>query len=516
MAANASIVAAAFVVSKSLGMLREILIARQFGTSGNYDAYVAAFKIPDLLFLVVMSGAFGSAFIPVFGGYLSRNDQERAWRLASAVLTYTVITLIIAAQVVFFVAGPMMRDVVAPGLPASEQVLATNLTRLLLLSPLLLGLGAAAQGMLQAHDAFTLPAIAPILYNVGIIFGAIALAPKMGVYGLVVGVLVGATAHASIQFIGLIRKGMHVRPSFSRHVDGLGEVARLMVPRLIGQTAFQINIIVMTNFASRLGQSRVSAMNYAYQLFMLPHGVLALSLSTVIFPMMARQFEMRQFADLKRTLGRALGPLLFLTFPAGVGLFAFRLSIIQMLFQVGSFSSTSTDLVASALEFFAVGLVSFAVVEAVTRAFYAMHDTRTPVFAAAVSVGSNVVLSYILAPRMGHAGLALSISVTTTVEMLILLTVMHRRIGGFGPQLTRSVARTVAAAAVMAVVALKFAGPLARVTDPIHGRSITTIAAFVFTIGSVGLTYLVAAYYLRSPELFDLMARARSRLGIAR
>ena len=516
MAANASIVAGAFVVSRVLGMLREILIARQFGTSGSYDAYVAAFKIPDLLFLVVMSGAFGSAFIPIFGGYLSREESERAWRLASAVLTYTVIALVVVGQLVFLFAGPMMRDIVAPGLPPSEQVLATNLTRLLLLSPLLLGLGAAGQGMLQAHDAFTLPAVAPILYNLGIIFGAVALAPRMGVYGLAVGVLGGAAGHAGVQFIGLLRKGMRFRPTISRQVEGLGDVARLMAPRLIGQAAFQVNIIVMTNFASRLGQSRVSAMNYAYQLFMLPHGVLALSLSTVIFPMMARQFELHQLDDLKRTLRRALGPLLFLTFPAGVGLFAFRVSIIQMLFQVGSFSSTSTDLVASALEYFAVGLVSFAVVEAVTRAFYAMHDTRTPVIAASVTIATNVLLSFILAPRMGHAGLALSISITTTIEMLILLSVLHRRLGGLGSQLLASVARTVAATVVMAVIALTFAGPLARVTDPIRGRSLASIAAFVLTIGAVGTTYLVAAYYLRSPELFEALDRARARLGAVR
>lgn len=516
MAANASIVAAAFVVSRVLGMLREILIARQFGTSGSYDAYVAAFKIPDLLFLVVMSGAFGSAFIPIFGGYLSRQDAERAWRLASAILTYTVITLVVAGQLVFLFAGPMMRDIVAPGLPPSEQVLATNLTRLLLLSPLLLGLGAAGQGMLQAHDAFTLPAVAPILYNLGIIVGAVALAPRMGVYGLAVGVLAGAAGHAGVQFIGLVRKGMRFRPTVSWQVDGLGEVARLMAPRLIGQAAFQVNIIVMTNFASRLGQSRVSAMNYAYQLFMLPHGILALSLSTVIFPMMARQFELHQIDDLKRTLRRALGPLLFLTFPAGVGLFAFRFSIIQMLFQVGSFSSTSTDLVASALEYFSVGLVSFAVVEAVTRAFYAMHDTRTPVIAATITVATNVLLSIFLAPRMGHAGLALSISITTTIEMLILLLVLHRRLGGLGSQLLASVVRTMAATVVMATVALRFAGPLAQVTDPIHGRSIASIVAFVFTIGAVGTTYLVAAYYLRSPELFEALGRARARLSTVR
>lgn len=511
-AANATIVAAAFVVSRVLGLLREILIARQFGTSGDYDAYVAAFRIPDLLFLVVMSGAFGSAFIPVFAGFLSRGEQDRAWRLASAVLTYTVLTLLVVGQLVFLFAGPLMRDIVAPGLAPPQQELAVNLTRLLLLSPLLLGLGAAAQGMLQAQDAFTLPAVAPILYNLGIIAGALLLAPTMGVYGLAVGVIVGAAGHAGVQFVGLIRRGMHFSPTLSRRVQGLGEVARLMAPRLVGQAAFQINFIVMTNFASRLGESKVSAINYAYQVFMLPHGVLALSLSTVIFPMMARQYELNQLDDLKVTLRGALGPLIFLTFPASVGLFAFRTSIVQVLFQFGSFSDESTRLVAQALAYFSVGLVAFAVVEAVTRAFYAMHDTRTPVTVAIVTVIANIALSAYLAPRLGHGGLALSIALTTVVEMAILLTVLYRRIGGLGRGLLESTIKAAAATAIMAVVALRFAGPLAQVTDPSDGRSIAGMVMFVVTLGATGITYLVSAYYLRAPELFETLDRVRSRL----
>jgi len=511
-AANATIVAAAFVVSRVLGLLREILIARQFGTSGDYDAYVAAFRIPDLLFLVVMSGAFGSAFIPVFAGFLSRGEQDRAWRLASAVLTYTVLTLLVVGQLVFLFAGPLMRDIVAPGLAPPQQDLAVNITRLLLLSPLLLGLGAAAQGMLQAQDAFTLPAVAPILYNLGIIAGALLLAPTMGVYGLAFGVIVGAAGHAGIQFVGLIRRGMHFSPTLSRRVQGLGEVARLMAPRLVGQAAFQINFIVMTNFASRLGESKVSAINYAYQVFMLPHGVLALSLSTVIFPMMARQYELNQLDDLKVTLRGALGPLIFLTFPASVGLFAFRTSIVQVLFQFGSFSDESTRLVAQALAYFSVGLVAFAVVEAVTRAFYAMHDTRTPVTVAIVTVIANIALSAYLAPRLGHGGLALSIALTTVVEMAILLTVLYRRIGGLGRGLLESTIKAAAATAIMAVVALRFAGPLAQVTDPSDGRSIAGMVMFVVTLGATGITYLVSAYYLRAPELFETLDRVRSRL----
>jgi putative peptidoglycan lipid II flippase len=512
-AVNASIVALAFVASRVLGMLREILIARQFGTTPEYDAYVAAFRVPDLLFLIIMSGAFGSAFIPVFGGFIGRGEYERAWRLASTVLTYTVLVLVVVAQIVFIFAEPLIARLIAPGLTGVERELAVDLTRVLLLSPLLLGIGAAAKGMLEAQDAFTLPAIAPILYNLGIIAGAVLLAPEYGAYGLAYGVIVGAAGHATLQITDLIRRGWNYRPSLRRDTEGLGTVAWLMAPRILGQAAFQINIIVMTNFASRLGESRVSALNYAYQLFMLPHGVLALSLSTVIFPLMARQFDLGQLEEMKETLAKALGPLLFITFPASVGLVIFRESIVQMIFQFGTFSRESTELVATGLGFFGIGLIAFAVVEAITRAFYAMQDTRTPVIAAIITIAANIVLSWQLAPILGHGGLALSISVTTTIEAVVLMGVLYRRIGGFGSPLLTSVVRTSAAALVMSVISLWMASPLAEATDPTDGRTIWTIGLFLFALATSGATYLCAAYYLRAPELQMVIARVSTRIS---
>lgn len=512
-AANATIVAGAYVVSRFLGLLREVLIARQFGTSANYDAYVAAFKIPDLLFLVVMSGAFGSAFIPVFGGLLGRGEREKAWRLASSVLTFTIVVLVGGSLLVFLFAGPLMSEVVAPKMAPPQQHLATNLTRLLLLSPLLLGLGAAGKGMLEAQDAFTIPAIAPILYNCGIIFGAVFLAPSIGVYGLAVGVIAGASGHAAVQLVALARRGLRFNPSLSRQVDGLREVGRLMLPRLVGQAAFQVNFIVMTNFASRLGEGRVSAINYANQLFMLPHGILALSISTVIFPAMARQFEIGQTREMRHTLTSALLPLLFLTIPASIGLFMFRISIVQVLLQFGSFSSSSTELVARALQFFAVGLIAFAVVEAVTRAFYAMHDTRTPVIASITTIGANILLSWILSPRLGVGGLALSISITTTLEMLILLAVFVRRTGNFETQLFVQLAKMFVAGAVLVVTSRLLAPSLARATEPVHGHSLVMYVAFAFTLGSVAASYAAAAYYLRIGAFEQLLRQLRTRLA---
>lgn len=504
---NAAIVGFAFVLSRVLGLVREVVIAARFGTSPDYDAYVAAFRVPDLLFLVVMSGAFGSAFIPIFGGMVARRNTADAWRLASAILSYTLVALGIVSLFVIVFARQLIDWFIAPGLAPEQAQLATDLTRLLLLSPLLLGLGAAFKGMLEAQDQFALSAYAPVLYNLAIVLGAVFLAPDYGVYGLAVGVVVGAVLHAGSQALALWRGGMRLSFNLDRHAPGLATVLRLMAPRVLGQAAFQVNFIVMTNFASRLGDNSVSALNYSFQLFMLPYGVLALSLSTVIFPLMARQFEMGQVDDMKATLGSALQPLVFLTLPAAAGLYFFRVSIVQVLFEVGSFDDDSTALVAEALGYFAIGLAGFAIVEAVTRAYYAMHDTRTPVAVSVGAVGVNVVLSYLLSNWLGHGGLALAISIAATLEMIVLVVVLRARIGAFAATLWRSVARSILATLLFAPVAWWMGDLLAQATDPSEGRSVGGYLLFAYSLGTALTVFFVLAYLFRSPEVPAIVRR---------
>lgn len=498
---NAIIVGSAFVLSRILGLVREIIIAARFGTSPDYDAYVAAFRVPDLLFLVVMSGAFGSAFIPIFGGMIARNNPRDAWRLASSILSFTLVILGAVSLIVILLARQLIDWFIAPGLAPEQAQLATDLTRLLLLSPLLLGLGAAFKGMLEAQEQFALSAYAPVLYNLAIVFGGLFLAPSMGVWGLAVGVLIGALLHAGSQAVGLLHGGMKLTFVLDRYAPGLSTVLRLMAPRILGQAAFQVNFIVMTNFASRIGDNSVSALNYSFQLFMLPYGVLALSLSTVIFPLMARQYELGSISDMKQTLSSALAPLIFLTLPAAVGLYFFRVSIVQVLFQVGSFDQRSTILVAEALGYFAIGLAGFAIVEAITRAYYAMQDTYTPVKISVATVVLNVILSYFLSQRMGHGGLALAISIAATLEMVLLVVILRRRIGPLSPALTASVLRAIAAALLFVPVAWWMGGHLATATDPTDGRSAGAYLLFVYGLGTAAAVFVAFAYLVGSPEL---------------
>lgn len=512
LAKSAGIIAGAFVLSRALGLVREIVLASQFGTSEALSAYISAFRIPDLLFLVIMAGAFGSAFIPVFSGFLGDGEDASAWKLASVILNLSGVVVILVSAVTWVFAPELVRYVVAPEASPAIQQLTADCMRLLLLSPVFLGFGIAAKGILEGQDLFTLPALAPVIYNLATIIGAIALGPKIGVYGVAIGVVVGAVGFLFIQIPGLMRSGMRYSLSIDPRTLGIGEVGRLLAPRLIGQAAFQINFIVVTNLAWRTGDQSVSALNYAWQLLMLPHGILALSVSTVILPTLSRLWQQGDLDAFRATLGAALRPLLFLSLPAAVVLFAFRTSIVQSLFQTGAFSAQSTALVAAPLAFLAAGLVSYALVEALTRAFYAMHDTRTPVVAGIAIMVLNIGLGIALLSRMGYLALALALSASTTVEAAILALVLQRRLGGLASQTRIWFLRVLAATIVTAVAAAVLAQPLAEATAPGAVPRILQLLVFLLALVVLALVYVASAWIFRIPELSVAFGQLSSRV----
>jgi putative peptidoglycan lipid II flippase len=503
LAKSAVIVAGAFIASRALGLVREIILARQFGTSEELSAYVSAFRIPDLLFLVIMAGAFGSAFIPVFAGFLADGEDEAAWRLASVVLNFSG-AIVVALSMLTWVAAPdLVRVVVAPDASPAAQQITTECMRILLLSPIFLGFGIAAKGILEGQDLFTVPALAPIVYNGATILGALFLGPRIGVYGVAIGVVAGAIGFLALQIPDLIRSGMRYSLVFDPRAAGLSEVGRLLAPRLIGQAAFQINFIAVTNLAWRTGEQSASALNYAWQLLMLPHGVLALSVSTVILPTLSRLWQQGERDAFRTTLGSALRPLIFLSLPAAVVLFAFRLSIVQTLFQTGAFSAESTWLVAAPLAFLAAGLLSYALVEAMTRAFYAMHDTTTPVIAGIAIVAINIALGIALLDRLGYLALAFALSASTTIEAVILALVLRHRLGGLARGTVTWLSRVLVATAVTAAAAALLAAPLAEATTPGNGPRIQQLLVFLLALAVVGAVYAGCAWMLRIPELFE-------------
>lgn len=504
---NTIVVSGAFVASRVLGLVRENLIAREFGAGPTLDAYVAAFRIPDLLFLVIMAGSFGAAFIPVFSGYLTRGREDLAWRLASAVLTFSAIATAVLAVITFALADILSQQLLMRGADPAAQDLCADLMRILVLSPILLGLGIAAKGILEAQDSFLLPALAPLIYNVAIVFAAAFLTGEYGIKGLAYGVVAGGFLHAAIQVPGLLRSRMRYVPTISLDTPGLARVGSLLLPRVIGQAAFQINFIVVTFFATREGSGVVSAFNFAWQLLMLPHGVVALSISTVVFPSLARLHERGDSYQFQRTFSRALRPLIFLSLPAATILFAFRSSIIQVLLENGEFDANDVRVTANALAFFAAGLLAYAVAEVLTRVFYSMNDTRTPVIAGVSTIALNIVLCGLLVGRFEAAGLALSLSLTTAIEGLILLIVLIYRLGGFDPGFGFWIFRALLPTAAMGLVCFILAEPLADVTAGNTAPLIAQLAMFAFALALAGGTYLGVCLFTNLEECVAMFDR---------
>lgn len=450
LAGAALVVMLFFVFSRATGLLREIVIGDQFGTSAELDAYLAAFRVPDILFQLVAGGALGSAFIPTFASYLVQRDRAEAWRLFSRVLNWVTLVLVVAASVAAIFALPLVRWVIAPGFDPAQQQLTASLMRWMLLSSIIFGASGLAMGALNALQHFLLPALAPVLYNLSILLGAWLLAPQMGIYGVVAGAVGGALAHFLVQLPGLWRQRARYSLDFTLRDPGVREVARLMGPRVLGLLFVQMHFLVNTILASGLAEGSLSALNYAWLLMLLPLGIFAQAIGTVVFPTFAAQVAAGEQASLGDSFTQIARLVVFLTLPAALGLAALGVPLVRLLLEHGEFGADSTAMVAYALRFYALGLLGHAGVEIGVRVFYALHDTWTPVQIGIGAMALNILLSLLWVGWLSFGGLALANSVATLLEMGLLLWLLHRRLGGLDwTRLVHTVWRSAVAGAVM-------------------------------------------------------------------
>lgn len=446
----AGLVMALFVLSRLLGLAREMIVGAQFGTSADLDAYLVAFRLPDLLFQLVAGGALGSAFIPTFTGYLARKGQDSAWRLASGVANLILVIMTIIVAVAAVLAPWLVQEVIAPGFDQAQQALTVRLMRMMLITPAVFGVSGLVMGALNAHQHFLLPAAAPIVYNLAIIGGALGLVPHLGVTGLAVGVVSGSVLHLLVQVPGLVRFKARYWPVLTLRDPGVREVGCLMAPRVLGLAAVQINFLINTVLASGLAEGSLSALNFAWLMMLLPQGVFAQAVATAAFPTFSALAARGETDEMRSTLSATLRAIFFLSVPAAVGLLVLRIPLIQLLFQRGAFESSSTEAVARALQFYALGLPAHAGIEVIARVFYALHDTRTPVAIGVAAMSLNVVLSLIFIKPLAHGGLALANTVAATLELLGMMILIRRRLGGIeGRRLIRASGRVTLAAALM-------------------------------------------------------------------
>lgn len=456
---SALVVMVGLVLSSAVGLLRYILATRAFGTSADYDAFYTANRLPEFLFNLMAGGALASAFIPTYTAFLIAEQRQAADRLVSAVGSWIFLLLAAGSGLCALAADGLVRHVLAPGYTDPEQIRTTAaLLRILLLCPAVFGISGLTMGVLNAHHRFFFSALAPMFYSLGWIAGVLLLAPAWGIFGLAWGVVLGAVLHFAVQLPALGTLHPAYRLSLDTVNPAVRNVFRLMAPRVLGQSAVQLNFLVNTFLASGQPEGSLAAITLAFQLMLMPEIAVAQAAGTAAFPTLSAQVSRGQFDQMRSTAVSVLRAVFFLALPAAVGLIFLARPIVRMVFERGAFDAHSTEMVVWALVFFALGLVSHSLLEVLARAFYAMQDTASPV---AVSVGGmvlNVALSLWLIgvfSRYGwmpHGGLALANSLATILEMATLMLLLRRKIRRLMDRADwLSIGRTVLASSVLAV-----------------------------------------------------------------
>ncbi len=430
----------AFIISNMVGLIRGIVITDAFGTSSDLDSFNAANRIVELLFNLVAGGALGSAFIPAFTGYLTREDRPGAWRLASGVVNLVFLALVIISILSWIFAPFIVSEglyLLVPDSDPVQEALTVSLLRIMLPSVVIFGLSGLVMGILNAHQVFLIPAIAPAMYSIGMILGTILLPRAWGIQRLAYGVVGGALLHLLVQLPRLLKLQERAYHAYlglrDRAVLG---VFRLMGPRLLGVAVVQMNFIVNTIIALGQPEGSVTAITLAFSLMLMPQMAVAQSAAIASLPTFSAQAALGKFDEMRASLASTLRAVLLLAIPASVGLILLRTPLVAALYQRGAFTTRSTELVTWALLWYAAGLVGHSLVEILSRAFYALHDTRTPVIVGVVAMGLNIGLSLLfsaLFERVGwlpHGGLALANSAATALESLVLIGLMRRRLNG--------------------------------------------------------------------------------------
>lgn len=455
----AGIVSVFTLLSRVLGLVRDMIIARRFGSGMVTDAFFVAFRIPNLLRRLFAEGSLSIAFIPVFTEYLLRKSREDALELARVVLT--VLSLVLAiVTVAGVVASPLIVRLQAWGFGAAgdKYELTVLLTRITFPYIFFISIVALFMGILNSLRHFAAPAAAPIFLNVGMIGAAIWLSPRLSepVVGLAIGVIIGGIIQVILQVPWLVKNGVSLRPLWSPRHPALSRIGLLMLPTIFGSAAYQLNQFIGTLLASFLQQGSVSWLYYADRIVQLPLGTFAIAIGTAALPSLARQASEDAQRLFRETLEYALRLVFFISIPSMVGLMVMGSLIVRVIFEGGDFSAVSTYMTTQALVFYCAGLWAFSGIRVVVAGFYALQDTKTPVYIAFMALLINTGCSLILMGPLKHGGLALSLSIASSVHFLLLGFLLYRRINSlndFGP-LLRSLGITILSSLLMGMTVL--------------------------------------------------------------
>ena len=511
------------LMSGVLGLLRDRLLAGSFGAGDDLDIYYAAFRIPDFISTVLVMGAISAAIIPIFSSYLVRSKEE-AWKFFSNLLNLFFISLIVISLIlIIFV--PQIFSLIAPGFMGEKKESAIALTRIMFLSPIILGISNMISGVIRVFRRFLITSLAPIMYNVGIILGILFFVPLMGLKGLAWGVVFGALLHLLIQLPILFRLGFKIKNSLNFLEPGFLKAVKLTLPRAIGLAAGQINLIVITAIGSTLAAGSIAVFNLANNLQKLPITLIGVSFSTAAFPFFSLYFSRQEKDKLIAKFSSVFRQMLFLIIPVSILIFILRAQIVRIILGTGKFGWMDTQLTAACLGVFSFAIFAYALVLLISKTFYAFHNTKIPATVTIVTVGLNVALCYLFIwvlsfenwfrgflmnlldlEKLGDGvviGLPLALALSGIFQISLLLIFLYIKIGNFRiKEIFESSIKILAASTLLGFACYNVRQFVASFVD------MQTFLGIFIQMSLAGLAgvvvYIVAALLLESPEVHAL------------
>ncbi|HLD82178.1 MAG TPA: murein biosynthesis integral membrane protein MurJ [Patescibacteria group bacterium] len=514
---GAIIIATASLASRVLGVLRDRILASEFGAGIELDTYYAAFRIPDTIYNLLVLGAISAGFIPVFLDSLSKDGKKKTWVMVNSMVNVMLVALTLLS-IVLAIFTPEFISWITPGFSAEQMSMTVGLTRIMFLSPILLGLSSIWAGILQSFKQFFIYSLAPIFYNVGIIIGALYLVPWFGIYGLGIGVVLGACLHMVVQLPAVYESGYRYQWIIDLKDVNLRKIFFLMVPRTLSLAVNQINLFIVTFFGSLLSVGSIAIFNLANNLQSFPLGIFGISLAISAFPTLSQYASKQNNRQFIKTFSQTTRLILFFIIPASALLIVLRAQIVRVIFGAGVFGWEDTINTADALAVFSLSLFAQALIPLISRGFYAFHNTKTPFYIGTFSVIINIALAlylttndFILFNFSPVVGLVFAFSISQIINFILLWIMLRIKIGGLDEsELLSSLFKTSIATVVMALTAhwLKYIIEPLTGTDTFFG-----ILTQGFVSGFIGiLVFFLMSMFLRSREMEYFVASLKRRL----
>ena len=515
-ASAAVVLALASAASGFLGILRDWLLANRFGAGADLDVYYAAFRIPDFIYNILVFGGITVAFLPLFSDYYLK-DSKNGWRFANNTLN-VFFGLLVALSVLLFIFTPQLTGMIAPGFSADQIAKTVFLSRMMFLSPIIFGAASIFSGILQYFKKFLAYSIAPLLYNIGIILGIVFLAPRFGIAGVAVGVIIGALLYLFVQLVPARRCGFGWQPVFNLREPSLGRVFGLMLPRTAGIAANQINLIAPTFIGSTLAAGSITVFNLAGNLCSLPAGIIGVSFATAAFAPFSKYYAQGQVDNLARKFSETYRQIGYLAVPAALLLFVLRRPIVDFLYYHGQFTESDALLTAAALGVFCLGIYFAAMMPVMFRLFFSLRDTVTPTSTTVASVAANIFMNLLFVEAFKSGiladaarrifglqgvgdisvlGLALAYGVANALQFALLVILLYRKNPGLArtKEIILSFLKTLAAGIFMAVAVYLVIGALPR------SGIFQELFALALASATGGAVYLAISSLLGSPEI---------------